>query len=80
MSRDRTHWEDCWRVHHECAIAKIERQSEADQRDAARYRWMRLAEPWEIDMVRKGKTAEETDAAIDEIIGAAMSAAQEGKE
>jgi hypothetical protein len=29
MSRDKTHSEDCWRVHHECAIAKIERQSEA---------------------------------------------------
>jgi len=38
MSRDKTHWEECWRVHHECAIAKIERQSEADQRDTARLR------------------------------------------
>lgn len=33
MSRKRgvmgTHWEDCWRNHHDCAIAKIERDKAA---------------------------------------------------
>lgn len=22
---DRTHWHDCWRVHHECAVTEVER-------------------------------------------------------
>jgi len=26
--RGKTHWPDCWRNHHECAIEKIERLSE----------------------------------------------------
>lgn len=31
MSRDKTHWDECWRVHHECAIAKIERLQSASE-------------------------------------------------
>ncbi len=23
--RERTHWTDCWRDHHECAVAEVER-------------------------------------------------------
>lgn len=25
MTRERTHWTDCWRDHHECAVVKVER-------------------------------------------------------
>jgi len=32
---DRTHYEGCWRVHHECAVAEVERLR-ADAREAAR--------------------------------------------
>ena len=70
MSRDKTHWEGCWRVHHECAVAKIERQSEADQRDAARYRAMRaidLAAPFWTDWAKAHSEAD-CDAAVDKIL------------
>ncbi len=30
-----THWEGCWRYHHECAIAKIERCACAINMDTA---------------------------------------------
>ena len=49
MSRDRTHWEDCWRVHHECAIAKIERQSEQrfhEDEDMSQADLIELAATW----------------------------------
>lgn len=42
MPRERTHWEGCWRTHHDCALVRIA----ALEKDAARYRWLRDSDHW----------------------------------
>ena len=36
MNEGSTHWEGCWREHHECAVAEIERLHP----NAERYEWL----------------------------------------
>lgn len=33
----KTHWDDCWRVHHGCAIAKIERAQASEAVEHLRF-------------------------------------------
>lgn len=69
QQRERTHWAECWRSHHACAVARVERQAERIaelERENANLRASVGGDPaaWEreVDARRKVTTAHLTPA------------------